>query len=471
MKTRLLYIIITVFSVLWANAQCNYIRSNATSPDTLTWSFYGGTFASYGCAPIDPTYWMSGYGDSVIVTFVAPQSYPTFRVWGMNTDDSATISVNGVPFPLNSSTASYDAKVVCGLSPGPDGVVFSAGNLVGANSDVQGNYSYQDVQLNATNVTTITVKGLAGQGWGFAGVSVNCPLTGVCSATAYDTTARIRCGDSLVIGNYVYKLGGVYVDTLQNTGGCDSIVTVHLAVIGDTIFTTAKICQGDSVYFYGLELHTGGTYTNILYSRFACDTLLVLTVTVNPLPVVTFSLQALANANDIYLNVQGSDSIYDWCQFYPLQFSMLGGMPAGGNYKGPGIYNNIIYRDSITPPFDYGHDSTLILTYVYSDSNNCSQSASDTLIYDWCEGITEINNTLLNIYPNPAGSETNIEADATMVGGWLQITDATGRQINRLQLTNTTTKLKTESLAVGVYFVQLYNKWGQNAVRKLVIER
>ena len=39
-----------------------------------------GMFASYGCAPIDLTYWMSGSGMSVTVTFVAPQSQPSIRV-------------------------------------------------------------------------------------------------------------------------------------------------------------------------------------------------------------------------------------------------------------------------------------------------------------------------------------------------------------------------------------------------------
>lgn len=158
-----------------ANAQCNYIPSTSTGTDTLSFTFFGGSFESYGCAPIDPTYWFSGNGSSVTITFVNPQSYPTFRVWGMNDDDSASVSVNNGAYTLNSSSASYDAKKTCGLSPGPDGVTFSGGNLVGVNNNTLGNYSYQNVQLNVTNVTTIKLTGISGLGWGFAGVSVNCP--------------------------------------------------------------------------------------------------------------------------------------------------------------------------------------------------------------------------------------------------------------------------------------------------------
>ena len=89
-------------------AQCNYIASTSTAADTLTYNFSGGFFASFGCAPIDPTYWMAGSGGSITVNFVTPQSYPTFRVWGMNDDDSAYVTVNGASYPLTVASASYD---------------------------------------------------------------------------------------------------------------------------------------------------------------------------------------------------------------------------------------------------------------------------------------------------------------------------------------------------------------------------
>ena len=175
MKTTLLTLIFIAFIGLTAGAQCDYIAATSTATDSLHYTFSGGAIASYGCAPIDPNYWMSGSADSVVVTFVRAQAYPTFRVWGMNDDDSASIKVNGVYYPLTASSASYDVKVVCGQSPGPDGVKFANGKLSGANTNTQGNYSYQDILLNTTNVNTISVHGIAGAGWGFAGVSIDCP--------------------------------------------------------------------------------------------------------------------------------------------------------------------------------------------------------------------------------------------------------------------------------------------------------
>ncbi|MBN8642508.1 MAG: T9SS type A sorting domain-containing protein [Flavobacteriales bacterium] len=175
MKTPLLLIIL-LFS-LKNYSQCTNVPSNSTSSN-LTYTFVGGSFQSYGCAPIDPTYWMAGNGNSVTVTFTTPQDYPRFRVWGMNTDDVASVMVNNASYPMNATTATYLPKVVCGISPGPDGIVFTNGNIVGANTPVQGNYSYSDIELTTTGVTSFKVTGLSGAGWGFASTIVFCePLS------------------------------------------------------------------------------------------------------------------------------------------------------------------------------------------------------------------------------------------------------------------------------------------------------
>jgi hypothetical protein len=160
---------------------CTYVAATSSSQDVLSYTLNGGAFASYGCAPIDPTYWMSGSGMSVTVTFVAPQARPSIRVWGMNTDDTAAMTVNGAAYSLDTSSASLSAKVVCGVSPGPDGVTFTGGTLIGANTPADGNYSYQDVTVEQPAVTSIQIATLTGAGWGFAGASVGgcAPATGV----------------------------------------------------------------------------------------------------------------------------------------------------------------------------------------------------------------------------------------------------------------------------------------------------
>jgi hypothetical protein len=157
-----------------AAAQCHYIPSTSVAGDTVTFTGTGGGFASFGCAPIDPTYWLNTPGTNMLVTYVEAQEYPAIRVWGMNTDDSASIEVNDVVYPMNEGSAYARPKVVCGLSPGPDGVEFVNDLIVGANTPGEGNFSYSDVVLNSTGVTSIRITYRGGAGWGFAGVLVDC---------------------------------------------------------------------------------------------------------------------------------------------------------------------------------------------------------------------------------------------------------------------------------------------------------
>ena len=158
-----------------ADVPCTYVpATNGPAPMGITYTFSGGTFASYGCAPIDPTYWMSGAGMSATVTFATPMTNPAIRIWGMNSDDTASITVNGAAFQLTPTSAAAAQKVVCGLSPGPDGVAFVGGNLAGANTPGEGNYSYQDLTLFGPAIQSIKITGLTGAGWGFVGASVGC---------------------------------------------------------------------------------------------------------------------------------------------------------------------------------------------------------------------------------------------------------------------------------------------------------
>jgi hypothetical protein len=152
---------------------CTYVPATSSSPH-VSFTFTGGSVQSFGCAPIDPTYWMSGSGMSVTVTFAQPQARPAIRVWGMNTDDTAAVTVNGAAFALDMSSASLGTKVVCGLSPGPHGVAFVGGKLAGANTPGEGNYSYQDITVEQTGVQSIQLTGMSGAGWGFVGALVGC---------------------------------------------------------------------------------------------------------------------------------------------------------------------------------------------------------------------------------------------------------------------------------------------------------
>jgi gliding motility-associated-like protein len=103
--------------------------------------------------------------------------------------------------------------------------------------------------------------------------------------------AEICEGEEYAFNGELYTESGVYVDTLSSTGGCDSIVTLELAVL--TVLTEAiqvEICEGEEYVFNG-ELYTeSGIYVDTLSSTGGCDSIVTLELMV--LTVLTETIQA-----------------------------------------------------------------------------------------------------------------------------------------------------------------------------------
>lgn len=367
--------------------------------DSLVYTFSGGNFASYGCAPIDPTYWMNFSGDYVTVTFVTPQNYPAFRVWGMNDDDSASVTVNSVGYPMNSGTAYYDPKVVCGLSPGPDGVIFANGKIVGANSNALGNYSYNDVHLMATNVTSFTVSGISGAGWGFAGVVMHCPS----SLSVTTTNTNPPCN------------GGCNAVAIANPGNGTPSYTYEWSPGGETTQTVSALCAGN--------------YTVTVTDATGMSATAALTVS-QPTPVtiaVTSVDASCSTCNDGYAWASGGGGTppyhYEWGTV-PIQSTDTAYNLAPGSY------------------------------YVcVDDSNNCK--ACTTVVVSYTVGIaspaSDIASTV--IYPNPFMSHLIIKRGDEVI----TLFDYTGKEVLLTRAGDEETILNTENLANGLYFVRVEN--------------
>ena len=75
--------------------------------------------------------------------------------------------------------------------------------------------------------------------------------------TNYGTDSLVTCDSALWNGN-VYTSSGIYVDTLSNIYGCDSIVTMHLTIYNST-------SSNDSLTVCDIAIWNGNTYTSLEY--------------------------------------------------------------------------------------------------------------------------------------------------------------------------------------------------------------
>ena len=137
-------------------------------------------------------------------------------------------------------------------------------------------------------------------------------------------TDSICAGSTYSFNGQNLSQAGIYTDTLQNILGCDSIVTLQLSLVQpNSTSISTYICAGDTYFFNGQTLSVAGQYSVTIPSVFGCDSIVQLTLTVNPLPVVSvqdtmvcvntsltlFASGALTYVWDVPQNPNGSISV------------------------------------------------------------------------------------------------------------------------------------------------------------------
>ena len=96
--------------------------------------------------------------------------------------------------------------------------------------------------------------------------------------TGSTTDAAICPGDSYLFNGTAYATAGTYTALLTNKAGCDSVATLNLILKQPTTSTiNSAICVGDTYLFNGTIYTTAGTYTAHLINKAGCDS----TVTLN----------------------------------------------------------------------------------------------------------------------------------------------------------------------------------------------
>lgn len=122
----------------------------------------------------------------------------------------------------------------------------------------------------------------------------------VLPASAYLQHISICGGQAFYCGGAAQTQSGVYVDTLVNFLGCDSVLTTDLSIIPNSSFAQdVAICTGDSVFAGGAWQHQAGIYTDHYFNYLGCDS--VLTTNLVLLPVFSTQVNAVICEGESYL--------------------------------------------------------------------------------------------------------------------------------------------------------------------------
>jgi hypothetical protein len=236
--------------------------------------------------------------------------------------------------------------------------------------------------------------------------------------TPTNIATSICQGDSIFAGNAWQTTAGIYSDIFPSGSGCDSLV-ITTVTVNPTASTTANasVCQGDSAYLGGNWQHTAGVYTDTYSNQLGCDSTVSTTLTILPLPSPN-----ITQTNNI-LNANAIGNSYQW---------YLNGNPVSGATSA-----------TYTPTASGNYTVTVV------DGNGCAGTSAAyifTLI-----GIGQPQASWLEVFPNPIAQGNKITFRLKQSGIFnLQVYNGLGQRVI-FQSLEGRVDVPTDRLATGVY--------------------
>ena len=138
----------------------------------------------------------------------------------------------------------------------------------------------------------------------------------------FDTVTVDICeGEIYAFGGNNLSIAGTYVDTVQGPTGCQSIVQLELGVLltFETPLSEA-ICEGDTLMIGNMVLYDEGTYSDTLTAENGCDSILLIDLTVNPSSVTMLNASICEGGNFI---IDGQE--YTQAGDYSLSYTATNG--------------------------------------------------------------------------------------------------------------------------------------------------
>lgn len=177
-----------------------------------------------------------------------------------------------------------------------------------------------------------------------------------CFGSTTSTVYATAC-NSYTLNGHTYTATGIYQQTILNTAGCDSIITLNLTIGGSV--STSSVTACDSYTWQGNTYTTGGIYSVTLTGAGGCDSVLNLVLTIKNSLATTVNaticegqLYAGHSASGIYIDtymaVNGCDSIRTLHLLVKPKsvLSLVATICGGENYLG--YTSTGIYRDTLT---------------------------------------------------------------------------------------------------------------------------
>lgn len=318
------------------------------------------------------------------------------------------------------------------------------------------------ITVCGTDSVQITVSGLSANSfnWEWSPSSGLSDSTGL-SVMAYPSTQTTYT----VIGTPIS--GGASPDTMLIV-----VETFPLFSLVSNLSSLGMVCSNASPFVITSGTTSGGIYSGVgivndsVFNPTSLNGSYIITYTLSDSIGCSSSDTAIIIVNGISVTLP---SLGIYCNDSLFNFILSTGSPSGGIYSGPGVVNDTIF-DFSTLPSTVGIFS---ITYIYTDSLGCTDSASNTIEISDCTGIDNyyLNNSVL-VYPNPFSDFSIIKIDngIQLQNTEMHVYDILGKEVVRLtEIHEHEFKFERKNLESGMYFYRLENNKKTIATGKLLI--
>ena len=302
--------------------------------------------------------------------------------------------------------------------------------------------------ISISNITQAICQGDSFFGRSATGVyadtltgSKGCDSIRILSLTVNPTkTSRVNqsmcAGTAYLFNNDTLTSAGIYIDTLNTWLGCDSIVTLNLAI--NNILQTSitdTICVGIAFMFNGNGLSQSGVYLDTLQSVAGCDSIVTLSLIVDSLsvPLITRNGDSLQTGN-----------------FSSYQWLLNGAVIVGATQQNMMFTQNGNY--------------SVVVTNVFGCSDT-SEAITVTGV-----GITENGLTTdVKIYPNPNTGKFILEFTNQEINE-VEITDVIGKVMLRSINVERQKQFDLEELPAGIYILHITQNHAVKSLKFSVVK-
>lgn len=340
------------------------------------------------------------------VSYTWPQTGTTYFVSGAYNDTVPNMygcdSVITLSLTINQPTASTVIETACtSYTWAQNGMTYVASGL------------YNDTIPNAVGCDSVITLNL----------TINQPTTSSVSVTECTSYTWAQNG-------MTYLASGAYTDTIPNTAGCDSIITLNLTINQVTTSTvTVATCSPSYIWAQnGTTYNASGSYNDTITNAAGCDSIVTLNLTITP-----FVATATDNGNATITASAGTT--YQW-------INCTTNMAISGATA------------QTFAPTANGTYAVVVSNGTCSDTSNCVNISN--------VGIKENTFSAISVYPNPTHDMVIVTMDAA--SAIVEVMDIQGKLIQTTQI-KSGDQVDLSTYERGVYTLRIKTEFGTSLER------